>query len=261
VNHSSSKANNWFVCPQVNPKAATRLFIFPYAGGGPTAFWKWAAGFPDHLETWIVHYPGRGSRYNESPVKEIGVLVEGLSQAIRSFLEKPFVFFGHSLGGLIAFELIRSLRQENLPEPNILFISACGAPQTPDSHAPIHGLPNAEFLEALKGLKGIPAEVLDHTEIMDLLLPILRADFEAVERYNYKPNVPLLDCPIFAFGGDDDQRVSHTSLESWADQTNSTFRSKYFPGGHFFINNKKDAIIQSITDEIVVPAIQEPESK
>jgi len=238
-----------------------RLFIFPYAGGSPAAFWNWAAVFPENIETLIVHYPGRGSRYNEPPIKQISTLVDELSQAIQPFLEVPFVFFGHSLGGLVAFELFRTLRQNNLPQPNALIVSACGAPQLPDPHPPIHSLPEVEFLKALQEFNGIPAEVLGHQDLMDLLLPTLRADFEVFEGYHYKPNELPLDCPIFAFGGDNDSRVNRELLEGWAAQTNSTFRSKYFPGDHFFINNKKDAVIQSITDEVVVPATQEPGSK
>jgi medium-chain acyl-[acyl-carrier-protein] hydrolase len=238
-----------------------RLFIFPYAGGSPAAFWKWAAGFPDHVETWIAHYPGRGSRYNEPLLKEIGVLVERLSDAIQPFLEKPFVFFGHSLGGLVAFELSRTLRQNNLPQPDILYVSACGAPQLPNPYLPIHRLPDAEFLKALQKFNGIPAEIINHAELMELLLPTLRADFEIFERYNYNPNVPALDSPIIAFSGENDPRVSREFLEAWATQTNSTFKSKFFPGDHFFINDMKDAVIQSITDEIAVATTQEPESK
>jgi medium-chain acyl-[acyl-carrier-protein] hydrolase len=252
-----SDLNNWFVCTQSNPNSETRLFIFPYAGGSPPAFWKWATEFPDNIEAWITHYPGRGSRFNEPPIRRIDILVERLYQAIRPFLNKPFVFFGYSLGGLIAFELTRILQQNDLPQPIILFVSACSAPQHPDPNPLLHTLPDAELLKALEKFNGIPVEVLENRELIELLLPTLRADFETVEKYNYIPKEPLLNCPIIAFGGENDPRVSREYLEAWAVQTRSTFKAKYFPGNHFFINDKRNAIMRSIVDEIMILTTQE----
>jgi medium-chain acyl-[acyl-carrier-protein] hydrolase len=247
----SNVTTPWFVCPRPNPKADTRLFIFPYAGGGPAAFHKWAAELPVNVEMWIAHYPGRGSRHNEPPITELDIVVEKLSQAIQPLLDKPFAFFGHSLGGLVAFELARSLRQRNLSQPDILFVSACGAPHLPDLHPPIHALPDAEFLNAVREINGIPPEFLNYPEMLDLLLPVLRADFQAFETYRYAAIEPPLDIPITAYGGLDDPHVSRERLEGWATQTNSVFKSIYFPGGHFFINTTKDKLVRSIAAEMM----------
>lgn len=198
------------------------------------------------METSIAHYPGRGSRYNEPPIKELMALVEKIGDAIQPLLDKPCIFFGHSMGGVIAFELIRHLRQGKLPQPNILFVSACGAPQLPDPHPPIHTLPDADFIKSLQELNGIPAEVVNHSELLELLLPTLRADFETIESYQYIANEHPLTCPIITFGGHDDPRVSRERLEGWASHTSATFKSQYYPGDHFFINMNKDAIIAEI---------------
>jgi medium-chain acyl-[acyl-carrier-protein] hydrolase len=230
--------------------AEMRLFLFPYAGGGPAAFRRWSTLVPNHIETWIAHYPGRGSRFNEPRIKQISSLVVRLCQAIQPLVEKPFVFLGHSLGGLVAFELTRTLHQHDLPQPSILFVSACKAPQQPDLHLPLHTLPDVEFLKALDEFNSIPVEVLENQEILELLLPTLRADFEAFETYRYIPSERLLDCPIVAFGGENDSRVSRANLEGWSLQTSSTFKSKYFSGDHFFIHSMKDAVVRSIMDEI-----------
>lgn len=238
-------SNQWFVCSRPNPKAETRLFFFPYAGGGPAVFGKWGNEFPSDIEAWTVHYPGRGSRYNEPPIKELVVLVEGILQAIKPLLDKPFTFFGHSLGGLIAFELARTLHQNNLPQPIALFISACGAPHIPDPYLPIHNLPDAQFLTSLKELNGIPAELLDQSDVMQLLMPTLRADFELIETYQFTITSPL-DCPIVAFGGLNDPRVSRERIEGWAAHTSSRFGSKSFPGDHFFVNTAKESVIAEI---------------
>lgn len=261
MNQPASNLNQWFVCPQANPEADTRLFIFPYAGGGPAVFNKWPAGLPNNIEVWIAHYPGRGSRYNEHPINRLETLVESIYQAIQPLLDKPFAFFGHSMGAWVAFELTRYLRQSNYPLPYILFVSASGAPHLPDPHPPLHALADTEFLKSLQELNGIPVEVANRSEVIDLLLPTLRADIEAVEGYRYAPDGALLDVPILAYGGLDDPRVSREHLEGWASLTNASFESKYFPGDHFFINREKDLILRLITNEIMFSPTRNPRSR
>lgn len=247
---STSKSNPWYVCPYPNPGAETRLFFFPYAGGGPSVFSKWLNELPNYLEGYVAHYPGRGSRYQEPPIKSLAVLVERLYEAIQPLLDKPFVFYGHSLGGLVAFELILRLRKNDLPQPTMLFVSASEAPHLYDPHPIIHKLPDAEFIKALQELNGTPSELLQHTDLMTLLLPMLRADFEAIENYRYVPNEPPLYIPIIAFGGLDDRRVSREHLEGWAKYTNMRLNSRYFSGDHFFLNTSRELILESITSEI-----------
>ena len=247
-----SHSNKWFVCPQEKPEADTRIFLFPYAGGGPSVFSKWSDKLPVNIEAQITHYPGRGSSHNEKPIKSLSFLIEELSQAIQPLADKPFTFFGHSMGGLIAFELARYLRHNELPQPNALFISAFRAPQILDLQPPIHELPDNEFIISLKKLNGIPQEVLQNQEMLDFFLPTLRADFKLIETYKYTHDEPL-NCPIVAFSGRDDPRVSREQLEGWAVQTNGRFESKYFEGDHFFINDQREIIVDIIVEGIVSP--------
>jgi len=247
----SSDFNHWFVAPRANPEVETRLFLFPYAGGGPAVFNKWISEIPDNIEAWIAHYPGRGSRHQETPIKDIKVLAERFVQAIQALLDKPFAFFGHSMGGLVAFELTRQLRQRNCPQPQILFISACRAPHLPDPNPPIHKHPDPDFMKSLQELNGIPSELLHQPEVMQLLLPILRADFEAAESYKFDPGESRLHVPILAFAGLDDRRVSQERVEGWALHTEAGFKPQYFSGDHFFINTCRAAVIASITAELI----------
>lgn len=244
-------SNQWFACPQPNPQAETRLFFFPYAGAGPSAFHQWCKEFPDTVEAHIVHYPGRGSRYNEPPIKKLSDLVEKIHQAIQPLLDKPFIFFGHSMGGTIAFELTKNLKQNNSPQPLALFISASGAPHIPNPNQLLHTLSDNEFLKSLKDLNGTPSEILNQPELMQLLLPTLRADFELIETYQYKSSTPI-DPPIFALGGLDDPRVSRESIQAWATHTNSHFEAKFFKGDHFFINTAKESITHHIISSLVI---------
>lgn len=238
--------NRWLVCPQPNSSATARLFILPYAGGAPSSFNKWIAEFPNTIEVSIVHYPGRGSRFNEPPIKELSVLVEEITNAIQPELDKPFFFFGHSLGAVLAFELACRLN----PQPQILFVSACGAPHIPNPNRPIHVLSDSEFIKSLQELNGLPADVASNAELMELLIPALRADFEAIESYRYTSNIYQLECPIIAFGGSDDSHVDRSRLESWNRHTNGSFKSQYFSGDHFFINTARQSVIASMTAEI-----------
>lgn len=237
--------SRWLVCPQPNPNAAARLFLFPYAGGAPSSFNKWAAEFSNDIEVSIIHYPGRGSRFNEPPIKELSVLVEEIANAIQPELDEPFFFFGHSLGAVLAFEVAR-----RVPQPQILFVSACGAPHIPNPNRPIHELSDSEFIKSLQELNGLPAEVANNAELMELLLPTLRADFEAIENYKYISREHRLDCPIIAFGGENDSHVDRARLDAWEHHTNNNFKSKIFPGDHFFINTARRSVIDSMITEI-----------
>lgn len=244
-----TQSNKWFVTPQINLEADTRIFFFPYAGGGPAIFSRWVSDIPSKIEAQIVYYPGRGSRHNEPPMRSITLLVNELTQAIQPLLDKPFVFFGHSLGGTVAFELARSLRHSRLPQPNILFISGCGAPQILDRQPPLHKLPDDDFVSSLKKLNGIPQDVLQNQEMLDIFLPMLRTDFELIETYKYAHDKPL-NSPIIALGGHNDPRVRREQLEAWATQTNAHFAAKYFEGNHFFVNAARQVVIETIIGEI-----------
>jgi len=238
--------NRWLVCPQSNSNATARLFLFPYAGGAPSSFAKWTTEFPSNIDVCIIHYPGRGSRFNESLIKDSFVLVEEIANAIQPELDKPFFFFGHSFGAVLAFEVARRIS----PQPQILFVSACGAPHVPNPNRPIHTLSDSEFIKSLQEFNGLPAEAVNNAELMELLLPVLRADFEAVENYQYTSSEHRLDCPIVAFGGADDSHVDRTRLDAWEYHTNDSFKSKIFQGDHFFITTARQSVIDSMKTEI-----------
>ncbi len=239
----------WVMCPKPNPQANLRLFCFPYAGGGALSFRTWPNGLPTTVEVCAVELPGRGTRMRLAPFTRLEPLVEALAQALLPYLDKPFALFGHSMGGLVSFELARLLRREYGLLPVHLFVSGRRAPQVPDPDPPIHALPEPAFKEELRRLNGTPEAVLENKELMQLLIPILRADFAVLETYVYATEPPL-ECPITAFGGLQDCKVSCDRLEAWRNQTSASFALQMLPGDHFFLNSAQALLLQSLTRQL-----------
>ncbi|NEO69417.1 beta-ketoacyl synthase N-terminal-like domain-containing protein [Moorena sp. SIO3H5] len=243
------QANLWVTRPKLNLRAKLRLFCFPYAGAGASIFRSWLEFLPPDIEVCSIQLPGRENRLQEEPFTRLSALIQALTPVLRSYLDIPFAFFGHSLGALISFELARELRKQNLPSPVHLFVSASAAPQVPDLNLPIHRLPDEEFIESLGRLNGTPEETLQNPELMELFLPVLRADFAILETYFYSSADPL-DCPITVFGGKSDPKVSDSQLEAWRKQTEREFTMQMFPGDHFFLKSHDQLLLEAIATQL-----------
>lgn len=241
--------DGWLTKFEPNDKARVRLFCFPYAGGGAYIFRGWPKGLPPTVEVCSVQLPGRQTRLKEAPLTCLLTLVEKVAQAIRVYLDKPFAFFGHSMGALISFELARYLRREDGIEPVRLLVSGRAAPQLPSARLPIYNLPTPEFTEKLRDLKGTPEDVFEHPELMQLALPLLRADFQMIETYTYTTEAPL-SCQIAAFGGLKDDEVSREHLEAWREQTTAGFTLRMFDGDHFFIQHAEPLLLRTLSQEL-----------
>ncbi|MEO9028667.1 MAG: thioesterase domain-containing protein [Ktedonobacteraceae bacterium] len=236
----------WFRYYKIKPEAHLRLFCFPHAGGGASQFCLWGEKFPAFVEVCPVQLPGREERLGEQPFTQLSALLPPLMEAISGYLDKPFAFFGHSMGALISFELARSLRRCNLPLPQHLFVSAHRAPHLPRQHRYAHVLPSAEFLKAVERLAGTPVELLNNAEAMETFLPVLRADFRLCETYNYTVEEPL-SSTLSACGGMMDDSVSRQELDAWRLQTTSAFNLHMFPGAHFYFQNMETPLIRFIS--------------
>ncbi|MBD1879521.1 thioesterase II family protein [Coleofasciculus sp. FACHB-T130] len=236
-------------CPKPNPLSSLRLFCFPYAGGGALNFRTWSQGLPVGVEVCAVELPGRGKRILEAPFTQALPLVQAIAHALLPYLDKPFAFFGHSMGALVSFEVARLLRRKYGISPVHLFVSGRSAPQLPAKEPPIHALPEPAFIEELRRLNGTPEAVLENVELMELLLPILRADFAVLETYVYAAEPPL-QCPITAFGGLQDVKVSVERLEAWQQQTSAKFSLQMLPGDHFFVQSAQPLLLQFLSREL-----------
>ena len=244
-------ADEWLVCPRPNPGARLRLFCFPYAGGRALTYRLWPEGLPPTVEVWALRPPGVFGGQRRPLFKRLLPMVEEVAAALRPSLDngKPFAFFGHSMGAVIGFELARLLRDTGGPSPVHLFVSGRSAPQIPDATPLTYNLPDREFVEELRRLNGTPREVLEHPELLELMVPQLRADFEVVQTYVYAEGPPL-DVHISAYGGLKDEEVSVEGLEGWREQTTASFSLRMLPGDHFFLDTARPLLLQRISEEL-----------
>lgn len=247
--NTTQRFDSWVTCPKPNPEASLRLFCFPYAGGSSLIFRTWVNSLPKSVEICPVELPGRGTQMKLPLFTRMEPLVKAIAPILLPYLDKPFAFFGHSMGGLLSFELARQLRTEYSISPVHLFVSGRRAPQIPSSKPPIHALSETEFKEELQRLNGTPSSVLQNTELMQLLIPILRADFAVLETYIYK-NEPPLESSITAFGGLQDQEVNVEELEGWQEQSKASYKLQMFPGDHFFIQSSQPLLLQILAKHL-----------
>ena len=243
-------AGRWLFHHQPRPSARVRLFCLPYAGGGASVYRGWGARLPQSIEVCPVQLPGRENRLGEQPFTRLPALVEALAEALGPLLlDKPFGLFGHSMGALVGFELARLLGRERGLAPEHLFVAAHRAPQLPPLDGPSYDLPEAELVEELRRLGGTPRPVLEHPELMSLVLPLLRADMAVCQTYEYAPG-PTPACPFTALGGLSDPDVTRERLEAWRAQTTGRFKLRMLPGDHFFLHTTQTEILRVIADEL-----------
>lgn len=237
-----SCASPWIVTPRP-VKSGMRLICFPYAGGGASVFRSWAdSEFLADIEVCAVQLPGRETRITEPPVGNLRQLVERLREALEPYCDRPFAFFGHSIGALVSFELARELRRRGGIEPSHLFVSGCPAPHLPCPER-ICDLSEGEFLDRLDRFNGTPSEALNHPELMRMMLPTLRADFALRDRYLYREEPPL-NCSITALGGMSDAHVDGLMLQAWRQHTCERFQLWLLQGDHFFLRSAQGHVLE-----------------
>jgi medium-chain acyl-[acyl-carrier-protein] hydrolase len=232
----------------LDSNSALRLFCFPYAGGNSSIFHKWQTAMPDGVEVCPIELPGRATRIGEGLITRLPLLIESISRDLVPYLDRPFAFFGHSMGALVSFELVRYLRSIGELAPTHLFVSAWRSPELIDEHKD-YVLPDAQFIAMLRKLNGTPEEILDNPEALQLLLPILRADFEVAQTYEYRPQRPL-GCAIKAFWGMQDRSTTPEMVRPWSNHTTGPFSLSILLGGHFFIQQSQPQLLKIISHEL-----------
>jgi medium-chain acyl-[acyl-carrier-protein] hydrolase len=238
----------WFSIPSPNPAARLRLVCFPYAGAGASAYFSWSRALRGRpVEVRAVQPPGRENRLREAPFTDLHSLVEAIASECAALADRPFAFFGHSMGSLVAFEVTRALRDRGGPVPVHLFVSGANAPDVPRTTEPLYPLSDADEFVAAVATRygGLPKAVRDNRELLDVILPVLRADMRITESYVHKPAAPL-PIGIAAYTGDADPMVRPELVAGWRAQSTAGFASRVFPGDHFFLAEHRDALIADV---------------
>jgi surfactin synthase thioesterase subunit len=239
----------WFVRPKPKPNTGLRLFCFAHAGGAASAFHPWGVRL-EGVEVWAIQLPGREGRLSEPLLTDFTVLQQRLADELTPHLDRPFAFFGHSMGAILAYEIARELRQRRLPTPERLYVSGRRAPTLPNLDPPLYPLPDREFIAELKRrFAGLPAVILAEPELLALFLPILRADLTMLERHHFKTDA-VLDVPMTACGGQDDPQTSPAALAAWRELTTNEFAVRHFPGGHFYLHEQRDSFLPYLAGEL-----------
>jgi medium-chain acyl-[acyl-carrier-protein] hydrolase len=243
----SNSGSRWFESLTTGG-SSLRLFCFPYAGGNAHVFREWQRHLGPEIDVCLVHLPGRARRIAERPRARLRPLVEEMADAIGSELRGQFAFYGHSMGALICFELARELRHRNWSMPIGLFLSACRAPGIVRGVRRTFDLPVQELMAEIRKLNGTPKEFFESPEIQNVLLPLLRADLEIIDTYEYVAEAPLA-CAIKVYGGERDTHAPPDSLVAWELQTSAKCTLQTFSGDHFFIQSQKMEFLRSLRED------------
>ena len=240
--------SRWFPAIGSRPQCALRLFCFPYAGGTPSAFRDWPELLGNDIEFAPVLLPGRGLRINEEPYDEMESLIEVLVDAMEAHLDRPFAFFGHSMGALVAFEAAHELAARGRPEPLHLFVSGCRPPHL--NTVRTHELSSSKLINVVKNLGSASDSKIAVIDIHERL-PVLRADLSICERYQWNPRTPL-SCPVTVFAGTEDPIVRARDVELWSEYTSGSFLKRILQGDHFSFlqGSERDPFLRLLRREL-----------
>ena len=231
----------WLVHGVARP-GRRRLFCFPHGGGSVAEFIRWSRNLPE-LEISGIQLPGRGTRLSEPALTTMDELVAAVTQALPT--GAPYSMFGHSFGALVAYEVTRALLREGRPLPETLVVSGFPAPSTPRTASHIHTLPDEELInEVSRRHDGVPPEVLAQPELKAIVARYLRADYQILETYEWRPGEQL-PVPLTVFSGRDD-KISAEALRAWQRHTVEEINVRMFPGGHFYFRQHEPAVLRAL---------------
>jgi surfactin synthase thioesterase subunit len=234
--------SRWLIRRERRPAAPASLYCFAHAGGSPGEYVRWSDDLPE-IAVWAVQLPGRASRLSERPFTRMQPLVEAIVGAVN--FRPPFALFGHSLGGLVAFETARALRELG-QEPSHLFLSSCPPPPLAGTRSPIHSLPDPALLAEIEQRWGpLPARVRADPAFLAIVLSYHRADIELFETYRHVAGEPL-DCPLTVFAGDAEPGIP--DLAGWGPHTTASFDLRLFPGHHFYLRQQRADLLGAVAN-------------
>ncbi|MEV4434155.1 alpha/beta fold hydrolase [Streptomyces sp. NPDC049555] len=245
----STDSIRWFRRYAVTAAPRRRLLVLPHAGGSASFFHSWGAAFDDDTEVLVARYPGRHDRMTDPCIDDMAELTDSVTAALLPFLDVPLTLFGHSMGASLAYELALRLESRHGVRPAALHVSSRKAPHrlTP---RPLHTEGDAALIAEVRRLGGTDDALLDDPDLVELLLPAIRADFTLVGTYGPRSAVPV-GCPVHAYVGDEDPAVTPADMAAWADVAPRGFTLDVLPGGHFYLVEQRTALVAALSDQLV----------
>lgn len=243
----------WILESPVRKPGRCRLFCFPYAGGGASLFTGWTSLDPE-AEVVSIQLPGRENRLREPAATRLDDILPSLLEAIGPQLFGPWAVFGHSFGGLLAYETARAAVRDGYEPPEAIVVSACRPPDVATRFPKLlHTLSDDELVQALEDLGASPSPILGDQEMRSLVLPAVRADIELCETYEHVSD-DVLETPIFAVSGSEDHHADAAEMKRWAEFTHGPFAQRIVPGGHFFLKSDQDLLIGVLKELLESPS-------
>ncbi|MFB9689479.1 thioesterase II family protein [Amycolatopsis plumensis] len=245
---TASGTGAWLRRYRAAPTAHVRLICFPHAGGSASYFMRVARQLPPKIDVLAVQYPGRQDRRHEPCVEDIGGLADRILPELLPLADRPLALFGHSMGAAVAFETARRL-EENGVEPKVLFASSRPSPATVLG-GNLHRSGDQALIAEMRRLNATAADVLEDPAFLDMVLPVLRSDYTAVETYRCRPTHAAVACPVVALAGDDDPQAPQADCLRWKEHTRGQFDLHVFAGGHFYLDDHADAVLRIVTERL-----------
>lgn len=244
--------SHWIDYFSPRPDAALRLFCIPFAGADASIFRTWAERLPAAVEVLPIQLPGRGKRFRDAPITRMEPLRERMLDALLPLCRRPFAFFGHSMGGLIAFELTRFMERTHIARPAFVMISGCAPPRARIRRSRprlLSSMPDRQLIAELSMMNGTPREILENPEYFRLFAPTIRADFELAESATFESG-ETLKCPILGFSGTNDVQAPPDVMLHWRAFTSGYFDLILIPGDHFFLVRRRQYFLEVLSSRL-----------
>lgn len=236
-------------------QSRVRLVCFPWCGAGASVYRRLALSMPERIELLAVQLPGREERFSERRLVRMQEVIDHVMSDIVALQDRPLVLFGHSMGGLVAYEMALALRNRTGREPDMLIVSGHGAPRSRGATDPSwHNASDEQFIANICQLGGTPTDILDDRDMMQTLIPVMRADYEVLDTYEQHSAAPMA-CPLIACAGDEDRAVTRESMSAWRQYAGGSYRNHWFTGGHFYLHTRPRALTRCLEEWIAQAGI------
>jgi medium-chain acyl-[acyl-carrier-protein] hydrolase len=227
------------------------MYCLPHAGGGASAYHSWGAEIADFIEVCLIQLPGREWRLDEPAVADSEELADVLTAQITAHADRPYVLFGHSMGGRLAYEIALRTERAGVRSPLCVVASAFYAPTLPNRSPLLSDLPEDQLVANLVSYGGLPSDFATNQDFLRFLLPTVRADLAVVESFGLAEPGGL-SCPVSVFAGDDDEYVAREDVLAWQDATTGRCTVRFLPGGHFFLRENSASVLAAVAEDLAL---------